>query len=268
MSLQKYAKRILGKRAIKLGIDIVNLMHRDARANFHLTAAKFYRNAFQALSFNQIDGDYVEFGCCKGTSFTIAHREARRAGYKCRFWAFDSFQGLPPGESEADRHPKWVEGAFHATLEKFHKTCKSNGMRKSDYVAVPGFYNESLGRMAEDDPPTNISLAYIDCDLYSSTATVLRFLMPRLKHGMIIAFDDYYCWSATQMAGERRACLEFFAENSPWALLPYLQFGWHGMSFVVESREFHDQLQGDYGHMASGVSKCPPQIGGRGIAEG
>jgi hypothetical protein len=90
--------------------------------------------------------------------------------------------------------------------------------------------------MSAGDAPVNIALAFIDCDMYSSTKSVLRFLMPRLKHGMIIAFDDYFCWSATQVSGERRAMLEAFGRNEKWQLLPYMQFGYHGQSFVVEDK--------------------------------
>jgi hypothetical protein len=64
-----------------------------------------------------------------------------------------------------------------------------------------------------------------------------KFLLPRLKHGMIIAFDDYFCWSATQLSGERRAQLEFFSRDPRWELVPFIQFGWHGQSFVVEDRK-------------------------------
>ena len=77
----------------------------------------------------------------------------------------------------------------------------------------------------------------IDCDLYSSTKTVLEFLMPRLKHGMIIAFDDYFCWSATQISGERKAMMELFSKDCRWEMVPYMQFGWHGNSFVIEDKK-------------------------------
>jgi hypothetical protein len=53
---------------------------------------------------------------------------------------------------------------------------------------------------------------------------------------MIVAFDDYFCWSATQMAGERRAMLELVAADRTWEWVPYVQYGWHGQSFVIESR--------------------------------
>ena len=96
--------------------------------------------------------------------------------------------------------------------------------------------------MAADDHPANIALAYVDCDLYSSTMSVLEFLEPRLKHGMIVAFDDYFCWSSGQLSGERRAMLEVFDAHARWHLEPYVQFGWHGQSFVVENRELLDSI--------------------------
>jgi hypothetical protein len=96
--------------------------------------------------------------------------------------------------------------------------------------------------MADDDAPINIALAYIDCDLYSSTKVVLQFLMPRLKHGMIIAFDDYFCWSTTQISGERMAMIESFSNNSQWELVPYIPFGWHGQSFVVEDKSLTNHI--------------------------
>ena len=58
--------------------------------------------------------------------------------------------------------------------------------------------------MKGDVPPTNIALAYIDCDMYSSTKTVLEFLLPRLKHGRTLAFDDYFCWADDRVSGGKR----------------------------------------------------------------
>jgi hypothetical protein len=126
------------------------------------------------------------------------------------------------------------------TIEKneFRKICRENNIPESDYTIVAGYYEESLGKPYSGVLPTNICLAYIDCDMYSSTKTVLAFLLPRLKHGMIIAFDDYYCWSANQVSGERKACADIFRDNKDWALVPFVQFGGGGggMSFVVEKR--------------------------------
>ena len=102
---------------------------------------------------------------------------------------------------------------------------------------VPGFYDESLPALGRDGGPQDICLAYIDCDMYTSTKTVLEFLAPRLKHGMIIAFDDYYCWSATQPSGERLAMRHAFPDDGPWELVPVPDDWLGGASFVVEARQ-------------------------------
>lgn len=197
---------------------------------------EFFYNAFKALRFNGIDGDYVEFGSCGATTFALAHHEIWQRGHPARLWAFDSFQGLPePGAD--DEHPMWREQTMATSLEEFHALCAQRGIPREAYTVVPGFYDETLTAMSPEDEPRNIALAYIDCDLYSSTRTVLDFLRPRLKHGMIVAFDDYFCWSASQPAGERKAHRELAAEDARWEWVPYVQYGWHGQSFVIETRQ-------------------------------
>jgi hypothetical protein len=198
---------------------------------------EFLFKAFKVLKFNGIDGDYAEFGCFSGVTFAFAYHIAKKLDIKTHFWAIDSFCGLPPQQTTADEHQKWVAGTMAIGIDKFHQACKARGLSIRDYSIIEGYYEECLSKLAESDQPVNISLAYVDCDLYSSTKAVLNFLRPRLKHGMIIAFDDYFCWSDTQSAGEKRALLEFLNENENWIFTPYLTFGWHGNSFVVEKND-------------------------------
>jgi hypothetical protein len=198
---------------------------------------EFFRRAFLALQFNEVGGDYAEFGCWRGQTFTMAYEESRRAGLNCKLWAFDSFTGLPPQALPEDEHPKWIQGTMHTSLEEFHAILKENGILKSAYEVVPGYYDVTLAPTASDSRlPADLCMAYVDCDLYSSTSAVLKFLLPRLKHGMILAFDDYFCYSSRQLPGERRACNEVFNAHPDWQLVPYIQYGWHGMSFFVESK--------------------------------
>ncbi|MCX5869803.1 MAG: hypothetical protein NTY00_04050 [Deltaproteobacteria bacterium] len=199
----------------------------------------FFHCAFRALAFNGIDGDYAEFGCCGAMTFGLAYRYSRRYQYHPHLWAVDSFCGLPPQTLSEDEHPIWVQGTMAIGEDEFVKICREKKIPHSEYTLVPGFYNKTLAEPHGQNLPANICLAYVDCDLYSSTKTVLQFLMPRLKHGMIIAFDDYYCWSATQISGERKACSEFFKDHPDWLLVPFMPFGGGGggMSFVVENRK-------------------------------
>ncbi len=203
---------------------------------------EFMCRAFKALAFNGIAGDYAEFGSHGGTTFKLAYAEMRRHKRKRVMWAFDSFQGLPEQESADDYHPGWKRGKMTTSIADFQAICRRNRIPDAAYRIVAGYYEATIGK-ASDNPddgngelPTDVALAYVDCDLYSSTRTVLGFLMPRIKHGSIIAFDDYFCFSDRQLAGERRAMLEAFADHPRFVLSPYMQFGWHGMAFIVEDR--------------------------------
>jgi O-methyltransferase len=206
----------------------------------------FLRKALVALKFNGITGDYAEFGCWGAQTFCMTYRILAKYPFNVgpfHLWAFDSFQGLPPSSCSKDSHPYWIEGAMATSLDEFHRLCKSRGIPRSAYTTIPGFYEKSLAPSASGPRPEKIRLAYIDCDMYSSTKSVLQFLMPRLQHGMILAFDDYYCYSSTMPSGERLAVAEAFASNTQWRLLPYIQFGWHGMSFIVEKIDNISPLQ-------------------------
>jgi len=198
-----------------------------------LARQEFFYNAFKALRFNGIDGDYAEFGSWGGMTFKLAYGESRRHGHQARLWAFDSFQGLPEPREGRDEHPEWRQGKMATNVEEFDAICAANGIPRDVYELVPGFYEDTLPKQEQ---PTNIALAYVDCDLYSSTKAVLDFLRPRLKHGMIVAFDDYFCWSPTQASGERTAWREHVANDDTWEWVPYVQYGWAGQSYALEAR--------------------------------
>ena len=196
----------------------------------------FFQRVFRALDFNGIDGDYAEFGCWGAQTFRLAYAASRLTGANPRLWAFDSFEGLPVSADERDAHPVWQPGSLSVSEREFHELCALAGIQRTSYSTVVGFYNETLRDDALGPRPERISLAYIDCDLYSSTVSVLAFLEPRLRQGMVLAFDDYFCFGPEAASGERLAATEFFNSHGKWRLVPYIQFGWHGMSFMVEDR--------------------------------
>ena len=232
------ARRLVPAKLRRARSELIHALRRD-EAHYEMVERRdFMRRAFRALAFNGIGGDYAEFGCCGGQTFGLGYWAMQRAGFRGRLWAFDSFRGLPPQAGSDDGHPMWVGGTMAISVDAFRRVCRTYGMADSDYRVVEGFYAESLADPDRNrrDLPQDIALAYVDCDLYSSAAEVLRFLGTRLKHGMIVAFDDYYCWSGTAVSGERNACNEFFADHPEFRLLPYLPFGWHGMSFVIEDK--------------------------------
>jgi O-methyltransferase len=210
----------------------------------------FFYRAFCLLQKNRITGDYCEFGCSGGMTFTIAYYMSQKFDWISRkLWAIDSFQGLPKPSNQKDEHPEWQPGWLNTPIEEFHAIMRGSRVPRSAYEAIPGFYNETIGKLATRRPavlPDDIALAYIDCDMYSSTMSVLEFLEPRFKQGMIIACDDYYSMDKRQPSGERQALLEMMKKASyKWLLIPYVQYSYSGMSFVVESRE-HSEYHRDF----------------------
>ena len=195
---------------------------------------RFFWDAAVALAVNAISGDYVEFGSWGGNTLRLAHERFTHAGRPRHLWAFDSFQGLPEAADPRDHHPGWYSGgAGQGGVEAFRAMCDDHGVPRSAYTTVVGYYDETLPALG-DGGPTDVALAYLDCNMYSSTVAALDFLSPRLKQGMVLAFDDYWCWSAGDVSGERSAFLEFAAAHPQWHFERFKDVNWGGLSFVVE----------------------------------
>lgn len=192
----------------------------------------FFLDAFTALGVCGISGDYVEFGSWGGQSLSLAYKTIRDFGQQRHLWAFDSFRGLPPSDHPADH--RWLKGGEgQGGVERFHEDCARLGVPREAYTVVEGYYSESLPAIG-DGEPRDIALAYVDCNMYRSTVEVLEFLAPRLKPGMIVAFDDYFCYSPTEVSGERLALHEFLDSHPEWSFCRFKDVSWGGVSFVVE----------------------------------
>lgn len=233
-ALARRQLRTWGDRSVRWQVDRQLRFKPADRFGHELPERKeFFRRAWHCVRFNAIDGDYAEFGSHGANTFRMAWHATRLIGADAHLWAFDSFAGLPEGADERDAHPRWTPGSMATSLDEFHRLCRRAGMTSSDYDVVPGYYRDSLAPSAPGPRPTTVAVAYVDCDLYSSTVEVLSFLEPRLRAGSVIGFDDYFCVGPDGPSGERRAAVEHSA-TSRWRLVPYVQFGWAGMSFVVE----------------------------------
>ena len=228
--------RLVPRRLARFWLHVQSKLRLNKSATNRANRETFFDLAFTALQYNGIDGDYAEFGCYGGYTFAQAYEQAERRKHPAHLWGFDSFRGLPAPSGPEDSHPRFRASRWATSVDEFHQICRVNRIPRDAYDVVEGYFEDTIGKLAPGDAPTNLCLAYVDCDLYSSTRTVLEFLAPRLKHGMILAFDDYYCWSSTAAAGQRVAVAEVLEGHERWNLLPYLQFGWHGASFIVEDR--------------------------------
>ena len=227
---------------ITRNLFLVQSSHQFEHENYlyeKLYREEFFYKCMRFLAFNNIGGDYLEFGVCWGITFALAHKHSRKQGLFMHLYGFDSFRGLPKPKG-IDVHPQWAEGAMRVDRDYFAEILESSGIQQSEYTLVPGFYNESLtATKLEELKLKKAALVYIDCDLYESTVPVLRFVLPLLQTGTVIAFDDWYSFNGDPDRGGQLALKEFLQQNSQIELNDYLSFGWHGRSFIVKKTQKH-----------------------------
>src|SRR5688572_6820158 len=123
--------------------------------------------------------DYCEFGVFKGHSFWKAQQEANKHGLACRFFGFDSFAGLPDiGGPDQTEHGEFRIGQYRCSQQEVVANLEAaGGIDWRRTFLIPGYFEQSLTPdVIERHRIRKVGVAMIDCDLYSSTVEVLRFL--------------------------------------------------------------------------------------------
>ena len=105
------------------------------------------RIAFSAISSWRIDGDYFEFGVYEGRAMIAAWKNSLRSKRKIRFFAFDSFEGLPSSEEGGNKFPK---GKYTCSKNSFLKNLSNAGVDTSLVTCISGFYDKSLTLTLQD----------------------------------------------------------------------------------------------------------------------
>ncbi|WP_170263692.1 TylF/MycF/NovP-related O-methyltransferase [Blastochloris sulfoviridis] len=191
--------------------------------------------AFPTTTSWKVEGEYFEFGVFRGRAMIHTYRMARRCGRPTRFFAFDSFEGLP---ASAETGEKLQERQYACSQEQFLDNLKRAGVDISTVHCVKGVFDQSLTpRLQRDLAPSKSAIVWVDCDLYESTVPVLDFIVPFLQTGSIICFDDWFGFGGHPLKGEIRATNEWLARNPLIRLTHYRDFGVSGRSFVVHVSE-------------------------------
>ena len=158
-------------------------------------------------------GLWLEFGVCFGRSINILakFRQGDMHG-------FDSFQGLPE-----DWKPGEPKGSY-STGGRLPEVADNVQLHTGWFEhSLPDFLCRHQGA---------VSLVHIDCDLYSSTRTVLSLLADRLTVGSVIVFDDFLGFDSFEQH-EFKAFLEFTEQYG---------FDFKLLSYAALSREVAFQL--------------------------
>ncbi len=192
--------------------------------------------AMDFAGWSQLEGDYLEFGVYEGSRLSSAYYFARRNGLdSMRFYAFDSFEGLPEVTGlDAKGFQQFKEGEYACDRETFQRRIARNGLDSDKVEIVPGWFDQVLNEETKSRLPLRkAAIVWVDCDLYESTVPVLRFLTDYIQDGTVLIFDDWFCFRADASRGEQRAFREWLDEHPYLSATEFHKFGWHGNSFVI-----------------------------------
>jgi Macrocin-O-methyltransferase (TylF) len=148
-----------------------------------------------ALRTIAVDGHYLEFGVFTGGTIRFI---ARRIGERT-IHGFDSFQGLPEPWS-----------GFNLGSKAFDMSRRLPRVPDNVKLHV-GYFDTSLPKWLAEHPG-QVAFIHLDCDIYSSTRTVLQLITGRLANGTVILFDEYFNYPNWEQH-EFKAFQEFAAEH-------------------------------------------------------
>lgn len=175
------------RAAVESSAEFVQREMREARNFAHPHATLDH-----ALSLAPQGGMALEFGVYSGTTLKIIAAARAEGG----IYGFDSFEGLPEN---------WRTG-FDTGAFGVEAPPEVPGAE-----LVVGWFDETLpGFLAEHEGP--VDLLHVDSDLYSSAATVLRLVGPRLRSGSVIVFDEFLNYAGWEQH-EARAWQEYVEEH-------------------------------------------------------
>lgn len=170
-----------------------------------------------------VPGDLIETGVWRGGG-TILMRAvlAARGVSDRRVWVADSFEGLPP--SETQRYPADavvdVEGQLAASLEEVKANFARYELLDENVQFLKGWFRDTL----PSAPIEQLAVVRIDGDLYGSTMEAISALYPKLSVGGYLIVDDYNAPGWSKMCGQ--AIRDYRAEHG--ITEPIMEVDWTG----------------------------------------
>lgn len=216
-----------------------------------------------AISFcvaNNIEGDYLEFGVFRGESFIYSYKtlieeferykrnNPSNLGHpfmmqKIRFFAFDSFTGLPEtNDSGIPIH--WSgKNAMSSPRNLFENNLRDAKIEMNDVIVSEGYYDKSLtAEFVTQNGLKKAAIINIDCDLYESTKEVLNYITPLIVDGTTLVFDDYFYYKGHPARGERGAFSEWLEHNPAFSATELCKY-YPASAFIIHlSNEGPDRM--------------------------
>jgi predicted O-methyltransferase YrrM len=144
-------------------------------------------------------GHIIEYGSYRGGNALFMALVAKHVLPGVRVYALDTFAGMPATNGEVDAHRA---GDFaDVDLDELRGYAESLGL--DNLVFVKGRFEETALPTLRD--AGSLTLAHIDCDIYSAVAYAYDASLPYLVPGGYIVFDDANvssCLGATEAVEE------------------------------------------------------------------
>lgn len=210
--------------------EMPSLMSATGRVDVHSIVAHY-------LADNRIQGAYLEFGVGQGRSAVSAVRAYSRNNVCDQFHLFDSFVGLPAPTGLDISSRQFQEGGFAYSESQVRDFLIDHDTWVSDRISMHGgWFSDTVPDWAIQAATDGLlpAVVHMDMDLHDSCTTVLNAIAPLLRTGIVMLFDDWNCFAASNRLGERRAVRDWLESNRNVALNAWFPYGWHGQAFFCE----------------------------------
>jgi hypothetical protein len=153
----------------------------------------------ETLKFVTLPGTYFEFGVYTGNSINFIAKNI----YPELIYGFDSWQGLPED---------WKVNNSILTPKYGLSTNGILPIVLDNVVLISGWFKDSLPKFCNDYPHNQTTFIHFDCDLYSSTKTVLSYLSNTIVNKTVVLFDEWFSYD-----NEQKAFIEWLDDSNKYA---------------------------------------------------
>lgn len=155
-----------------------------------------------------LSGDIVECGVWNGGASAMMAFACRKTevNRNCRFWLFDSFEGLPlPGPKDGKTEKNhFKEGECRGSVSSVERVFDKLSLSLDNVRIVKGWFEATL----KEAPVYQIAVLHIDADWYDSVKCVLETFYEKVVPGGFVVLDDYGYWE-----GCDRALMDFISQR-------------------------------------------------------
>jgi hypothetical protein len=170
------------------------MIYKDNLIYAHAVNSRYVTCEYACMLMNKDLKHVLEFGVFEGKSL---RKIVNMLDDSFKIYGFDSFVGLPEN---------WEETICHKGF--FNLSGDIPDIPKTKMLS--GWFEETIPVYLQEAKP--IGLLHIDCDLYSSTVTILESLREYIVKDTIIVFDEWLYTKLDNRKGnihEQRAFIEW-----------------------------------------------------------